>query len=262
MTYVTASFSGGKDSTAMVLHMLDLGEQLDEVIYCDTTVDFPMMADHIAKVRAVVEAHGVKFTILRSKKTFEDMLYRIPVNSPKFGKMNGYGWPNMAQRWCTVFLKTRIMDNYKKKMAKESGDDIITCVGLAADEVKRTKREHNQGQRWPLIEWGWTEADALRYCRDLGYDWSGLYDHYDRVSCWCCPLQPINELRTLWKYYPELWQTLLEWQHEIDKNPKAGRARFFKDGRTIDDFGRQFMAEAKHSKAQKSLDYFGEEADE
>ena len=248
--YVTASFSGGKDSTAMVLRMIELGEQLDEVIYCDTTVDFPQMEDHIKKVREIIEAHGIKFTTLRNKKTFEDMLYKIPVNSPKFGKMNGYGWPNMAQRWCTVFLKTRIMDNYKKKMP----GNVVTCVGLAADEIERTERASNQGQRWPLIEWGWTEKDALDYCKGLGYDWGGLYDHYDRVSCWCCPLQPVREMRTLWKFYPELWAKLLEWQHEIDKNPKAGRSRFFKDGRTIDDFGRQFMEEAKHSKDQRSLD--------
>lgn len=33
--WVVAGFSGGKDSTAMVLGMIELGEQLDEVICCD-----------------------------------------------------------------------------------------------------------------------------------------------------------------------------------------------------------------------------------
>ena len=257
--YVTVSFSGGKDSTAMVLHMIELGEHIDEVIYCDTTVEFPVMAGHIAQVRKVVEAAGIRFTTLRNKKTFEDMLYRIEVNSPKLGKHYGYGWPSMAERWCTGFLKVRLMDRHKRQIAKETGAEIVTCVGLAADEVHRTERAANQGQRWPLVEWGWTEADCLAYCKGLGYDWGVLYDHYDRVSCWCCPLQPIAELRTLWRYYPELWSKLLEWQHEIDKNPKAGRTRFFKDGRTIDDFGRQFMEEAKVSKYQRSIDAWMEE---
>ena len=39
--YVVASFSGGKDSTAMVLRMLEIGEQLDEVLFCDTYMEFP-----------------------------------------------------------------------------------------------------------------------------------------------------------------------------------------------------------------------------
>ena len=35
---------------------------------------------------------------------------------------------------------------------------------------------------------------------------------FRRVSCWCCPLQPLDELRKLRKYFPELWDKLLEWQ--------------------------------------------------
>ena len=36
-------FSGGKDSTAMLLMMLDKGVQIDEVIFCDTGKEFPQM---------------------------------------------------------------------------------------------------------------------------------------------------------------------------------------------------------------------------
>lgn len=55
-----------------------------------------------------------------------------------------------------------------------------------------------------------TEADCLKYCYDKGFDWGGLYEHLDRVSCWCCPLKRIKEYRALYKYYPELWQKLKE----------------------------------------------------
>ena len=36
----------------------------------------------------------------------------------------------------------------------------------------------------------------------------GLYDKFRRVSCWCCPLQPISELRKLYHDFPSLWQQL------------------------------------------------------
>ena len=41
--YHVVSFSGGKDSTAMLLRMLELGMPVDEIIFCDTTVEFPQM---------------------------------------------------------------------------------------------------------------------------------------------------------------------------------------------------------------------------
>lgn len=52
------------------------------------------------------------------------------------------------------------------------------------------------------------EADCLAYCRARGFDWGGLYDLFRRVSCWCCPLQPLSELRILRKHFPELWEKL------------------------------------------------------
>ena len=36
--YYIVSFSGGKDSTAMLLHLLELGEPIDEILFCDTTL--------------------------------------------------------------------------------------------------------------------------------------------------------------------------------------------------------------------------------
>ena len=43
------SFSGGKDSTAMLLKMIEKGMPIDEIIFCDTTAEFPEMYDHIKK---------------------------------------------------------------------------------------------------------------------------------------------------------------------------------------------------------------------
>lgn len=61
--YITVSFSGGKDSTAMLLHMIELGEHIDEVINIDTGMEFPAMYDHIDKVRQIVESHGIRFQL-------------------------------------------------------------------------------------------------------------------------------------------------------------------------------------------------------
>lgn len=79
-TYYIASFSGGKDSTAMVLRLIELGEPLDEVMYCDTTMEFPGMLRHVEKVKKVIEGAGVKFTTLRAEHDFK---YYLLHHQPK-----------------------------------------------------------------------------------------------------------------------------------------------------------------------------------
>lgn len=49
------SFSGGKDSTAMLLMMIEKGITVDRVICVDTTKEFPQMYEHIQKVQAMIE---------------------------------------------------------------------------------------------------------------------------------------------------------------------------------------------------------------
>ena len=214
--YYIASFSGGKDSTAMVLRLIELGYPLDEVICCDTTMEFPAMYRHIEKVRAVVEAAGIKFTMLKAEHDFVWWLSEFrPTKKSAIAKRRklgrpakGMGWPTAKVRWCTKELKKKIIDQYLRKFRGQY--NLIQYIGIAADEDYRLERKNNQDKTHmhPLIEWGWTEDDAMVYCRSKGYDWEGLYDLFKRVSCWCCPLQPLDELRTLRRHFPELWQVL------------------------------------------------------
>ena len=55
------SLSGGKDSTAMLLMMLERGEQVDEAMFFDTGWEFPDMYAHIDKL---AKDTGVKVTRL------------------------------------------------------------------------------------------------------------------------------------------------------------------------------------------------------
>ena len=44
------SLSGGKDSTAMLLLMIERGMPIDIVLTADTGMEFPEMYDHLAKL--------------------------------------------------------------------------------------------------------------------------------------------------------------------------------------------------------------------
>jgi len=65
-------------------------------------------------------------------------------------------------------------------------------------------------------------SDEELYCRERGYDWGGLYEKFGRVSCWCCPLQPLNELRILYFDFPDLWKQLRAWDDATWRTFKPG----------------------------------------
>lgn len=260
MAYVIANFSGGKDSTAMVLHMIELGEQLDEVITCDTGMEFPAMYEHIEKVRTIIEGAGIKYTTLRAEHSFEWYMFEHEVHSKKYGDHTGHGWPTPVIRWCTGWMKRDVINSYLSAIRKER--EVIQCIGLAADETKRLARPNNTQvhHRHPLAEWGWTEADALAYCKARGFDWGGLYDIFKRVSCWCCPLQSIGEFRKLWQYYPELWARLEDMENRLETQGTMYKNAQFTERYSVKDLRARFEREARAQKEQTALDKFMEDA--
>lgn len=212
LNYYIASFSGGKDSTAMVLELIKRQEPLDEVLFCDTYKEFPAMYKHISKVKRIVEKSGIKFTELRSPESFDYLMFEHQPKrrTDKYEGLKGYSWPYSRSRWCTRALKVNVINRHIKNYQKDY--NVLQYVGLAADELYRLEREGNKRKDHihPLVKWGWDEEKCLNYCYDNGFNWDGLYKLFKRVSCWCCPMQPLEELRNLRTHFPELWDELLD----------------------------------------------------
>ena len=214
--YHLVSFSGGKDSTAMLLGMIERGMKIDGILFCDTGLEFPAMYDHIARLEKDI---GMPVTRVRAEKSFEELMFYADVKRnpdslaiKRYGPdIKGYGWAGPRMRWCTARLKDTPRERFLREIRKEH--DVKEYVGIAADEGYRLERKRNRqdGHVHPLVDWGMTEADCLQYCYDHGYDWNGLYGQFKRVSCWCCPLQPLPELRQLYHNHRELWEQLKAW---------------------------------------------------
>lgn len=212
------SLSGGKDSTAMLLMMLERKEPIHSIVFCDTGWEFRGILAHIEKLERNV---GRKIIKVNPQKPFEYWMFERQLKDRK-----GYGWPSPIRRWCTR-EKFNAINSYVKTVPSS-----ILCIGYAADESDRQSKEiikRRKYLRFPLIEWGITEEEALNYCLYKGYDWDGLYDIFRRVSCFCCPLQRVSELRKLRKHFPNLWKRMLDMDSRIEKN--GG----FKEYKTIHD---------------------------
>ena len=108
----------------------------------------------------------------------------------------------MRIRWCTKLKQQTVERTIGNKQA-------VQYIGIAADESHRCGK--NKGKNrilYPLVDWNITEQDAMQYCKELGFTFGGLYDKRVRVSCWCCPLQRISQLRLLYNEKPKLWKQL------------------------------------------------------
>ena len=143
----------------------------------------------------------------------------------------GYGFPSVKLRWCTS-EKIRTIKNYMSNNYKT----ISTYIGYAFDEQWRANKSKDKSNIYPLIESEIAENQALAMCYNYGFTWDGLYEHFKRVSCWCCPLQRISELRKLYNLYPDLWKKLEDMQ-------KRTNSYFRMDGKRVEDLTKRFEAE-------------------
>lgn len=193
--YNVVSFSGGKDSTAMLLRMIDEDMPIDEIIFIDTTMEFPGMYAHIDKVEKYIDRKITKLSF--------DYRYYLGEHQKRNGNI-GYGWPDFRNRWCTA-LKRDISNKYLSTKG-----NIIEYQGIAKDEPDRINKNSRSKHdiRYPLVEWGMTELECLFYCYEHGFTWNGLYEHFDRVSCYCCPMSRIKELKVVYDKYPLLWENM------------------------------------------------------
>lgn len=99
MKYICC-FSGGKDSTAMLIHLLKNDLPLDEVLYVDVgDWMWESAKDHIKKVE---ELFNIKITVL-------DVSDKINIGFQR------WGFPSFLNRWCTGIKRDAMRDYLREK---------------------------------------------------------------------------------------------------------------------------------------------------
>ena len=227
-------YSGGKDSTAMLIHLLENDAQIDDILYVDVgNWMWKEMGEHLKKVEDTL---NVNITVLDRSDLIKEGFER-------------WGFPSIFQRWCTEVKKESMRKWIKNKYHPDSypNEEIVQYIGYCADEEKRTNNKlfPQYKSEFPLVDAGITTKDALEMCYDYGFDFGGIYEHHSHLNCWMCPLQRVNELQYLFENEPELWDELRRMQ--LNTNG------YYRAGETVFDLDKKFWLRKSDELKQKML---------
>lgn len=169
------AFSGGKDSTAMVLRMAELGEEFS-CVFTPTGNELPEVQVHL---RAICD---------RIRRP----LIEPPNHSLTYWIDFHQALPNFRMRWCTRQIKIEPCIAFLKQHPGS-----VLCVGLRADEETRVGLYGDYATyRYPLQEWGWGIQDVIDYNEEQGVRVP------TRTDCALCYGQRLSEWYRLWRDHP------------------------------------------------------------
>jgi 3'-phosphoadenosine 5'-phosphosulfate sulfotransferase (PAPS reductase)/FAD synthetase len=173
--------SGGKDSTALALWLVENEPREYEFICNETGNELPEMKKHWVLLEILLGqpikrvTHSVDLLQL-----CEDM----------------QALPNFRMRWCTRILKIEPTITYMESLPEGS----TLYVGLRADEEpRRGIFGEDMTIRFPLREQGFTEGAVWRYLESMGVTIPA------RTDCALCPYQRLGEWKALWLNHPDRW---------------------------------------------------------
>ena len=178
-----ASFSGGKDSTAMVLEMCERGWPIDVLWITPTGDELPDMVEHWNTIAGMVGLPLTQPTPL----TLDDVI-----------RSQG-ALPNHRIRFCTRMIKIQPAIDWVKKKKLE-GIDVIMYVGLRVDEESRDGiYGRSVVSRYPLREIGMDLVAVQAFLAERNI----LVPR--RTDCARCYHQRLGEWWNLWKDHREIW---------------------------------------------------------
>jgi len=176
--------SGGKDSSAMALRLVELyPDRRFEFVCTPTGNELPAMFRHWAHLSELLGSRLVRVTGGNTLKSLAREHHAIP---------------NWRMRFCTPHLKIKPFQTYLLAAAPAT-----SYVGIRADETDREGVNHSQidgiTNSWPLVEWGWGLKQVIEYLALRGVTVP------ERTDCAWCFFQRLGEWWRLWKEHPDLY---------------------------------------------------------
>jgi 3'-phosphoadenosine 5'-phosphosulfate sulfotransferase (PAPS reductase)/FAD synthetase len=220
-------FSGGKDSTALILWAK---ENLLEftTVFCDTGWEHPITYAYVEEINQTVLGGGL---VTVKSESYPQGFVQLCIERK--------GIPSTKRRFCTQELKVFPLHEYFESL----DDEVTSYQGIRADEsASRAAMTEEQwlddaGGYWikrPLLRW--SAEDCFAMMRKHGVKPNPLYlMGSTRVGCWPCIMTGLGELKRLLQNTPEIRQRIIDLEKTVtDANPvcetRKWPSTFFKAG--------------------------------
>jgi phosphoadenosine phosphosulfate reductase len=208
---VAVSFSGGKDSLATLLIVLEAGMR-PPVVFVDTGIELPETVEHVNEVAA---RHDLELVI---EQTEHDFVKR----SAEFGP------PARDYRWC---CKTQKLGPVARVLNSRFPGGMITFIGQRRYESGPRSRS---GAVWrnpwvpgqvgasPIQDW--TGLHVWLYLMMRGEESNPWYDlGLERIGCYPCPATDLADLEIVEEHFEgySRWKTFLqEWAEATGRDQR------------------------------------------
>lgn len=202
-------FSGGKDSTALILWAK---ENLPEftTVFCDTGWEHPITYAYIEEINQTVLS-GSLVTIKSDK--YPNGLVQLVIDRKMI--------PGVHSRFCTQELKVFPLHRYFESL----DDEVTSYQGIRADEsysrskLSETEWLNDAGGYWikrPLLHWSAEQCFAMMAKHNVHPNPLYLMGA-TRVGCWPCIMTGLGELKRALSFFPELKTRLIELENRANE---------------------------------------------
>lgn len=235
--------SGGKDSVATWLWALEnLPPEKVVPVHNPTGAGWPENGNYLAYLEGRIgqqivhaRAGDIPLPLRRDGKPRADW-YSAP---SLFEMIRGRGkWPSYWQRYCTRYLKQVPIRQYA-----HAYPNPCLLLGVRAEESKsRAKLEQfdpgdstyrdwvalRTPSYYPILHW--PVGDVWIYLEQNHISKNPVYQHTDRVACWCCPMRSDRgSVVTFCQLYPDIAADAVSLEREIGHTwqPKCSMEQLF-----------------------------------
>lgn len=183
------SISGGKDSAALAVYMMENYNIPDlEYVFMDTEQELVETYEYLEKLEGAL---GCEIVRLKPERSFDEYVKLH----------NGY-LPSAQQRWCTINMKIKPFEAFV-------GDDhVYSYIGIRGDENRDgyISSKGNVEPVYPFIDDSITKRDVFRILEESGLGIPDYYKWRTRSGCYFCFFQRQVEWVGLSENHPELFE--------------------------------------------------------
>ena len=177
----SVSFSGGKDSLATLLLVMESGHEFP-MLFIDTGLEFEETKKHVYEV---ADNYGINLI----EESAGDIFWQC---------LDFFGPPARDYRWC---CKTCKLGGAAKTIRKNFGSGVLSFIGQRRYE-SFGREKHGSIWKNPWVEGQigaspiqqWNAMHVWLYLFNKKAKWNRLYEEgFSRIGCWLCPACDLAE---------------------------------------------------------------------